>query len=311
MSDRTRQRKNVEEACIGCIVVLVILTVLAAVLIQAIGRSREKAKVAATEHDLQNLKTALADYFITRTPNTYPPRAGCLFKGLDIDDRDRDPDHFYDQFYRPYLARMDLVSASDFVDTCSFSEDLNLNGDLESATDSETDTLIVIEDQPVLDRDAITQTELYREPNRELDGEQVPYQYFPVYSRNLKKFRELLRREDDLYAARAHTTQELRDAGLRIPPPFYDSFAVFSVGPMQKDFDIIPRNVTSADDLRIRAYYRLTRDLNNNGIYDFDYRARSEGQETQSAFENPGDSNLPDGSMGFGVIIYSDGVKYQ
>ena len=47
-----------------------------------------------------------------------------------------------------------------------------------------------------------------------------------------------------------------------------------------KNDDIIPRNATTRDELRLRAYYRVTLDLNGNDALDFNYRNRIRKTET-------------------------------
>ncbi|MCK5558257.1 MAG: hypothetical protein KAJ01_07765, partial [Candidatus Hydrogenedentes bacterium] len=142
--------------------------------------------------------------------------------------------------------------------------------------------------------DSIAGVEKFREPNGSIDEEKVPYQYFPVNSRNIAKFRQLLSSMEDGEANRAYTVEELRNAGLTIPAQRYDRFVLFSLGPQRSDQGIVPRNADNRDDLRLRAYYRATRDLNNNQLFDFNFRDRARKLETYP---------LPDGSMRYGVII--------
>lgn len=57
--------------------------------------------------------------------------------------------------------------------------------------------------------------------------------------------------------------------------------------------------------LAMRAYYLATRDINENGVLDFDWYARTRQNEVQALLDYSGNAALlPDGSRGAGPIIY-------
>jgi prepilin-type N-terminal cleavage/methylation domain-containing protein len=284
---------------IELLTVIAIIAILAAILIPTVSVAMRKAKVSAAEHDLKNISTALSDYAIDN--GTLPPRPGCAMRDIQPNNP---------TFWTPYLARLEMIGKDvqgQFYDRFSESEDLNRddivggpfrNGGEAAAEDQPTRVII----------DPITKAERFDPPNGRVDPGQVPYQYFPVNSTNLAKFRQLLSEvkrsnpgvEPD---KRAYTLDELRKAGLTFPEQSYDKFVLFSLGPQGSDQGIIPRNADNPHDLRLRAYYRATRDLNDTGTYDFDYRARSKKQEIDP--ETGLQYELPDGTYGYGVIILS------
>jgi len=267
--------------------VVFIIGLLAAILIPTVGKVRERAKVTGAEADLRNLATALSDYRIDYA--TFPPIAGCPV-------RDIRPGHTY-----PYIARLGLIDQEkrpSFYDRWSSSEDLNGNGVLDGAAEDVPQFIIT---------DTVTKAG-YWDWNGILDPRPVPYQYFPVNSDNLRRFREFLVRRNDRRADNNYDLDILTSpapGGAGIEPllndndevvgfrtPFYDKFVIFSLGPDQSDHDIVPRNATSLDELRIRAYHRATIDLNGNQAPDFNYRDRIRGTEAP-----PGAAVLPDFGM--------------
>lgn len=283
---------------IELLTVIFIIGLLAAILIPTVGRVREKAKVTGAEADLRSLATAMSDYRIEYT--TFPPIAGCPV-------RDVLPGHTY-----PYIARLGLIDQdkrASFYDRWSESEDLNGNNQLDG----------LAEDQPqFIVTNTVTKAG-YWDWNGELDQGPVPYQYFPVNSDNLRKFRQFLSDNGDPRADNRYDidilTAPVEDGGAGIEPldsnegegfntPFYDKFVLFSLGPDQSDHNIVPRNATSLDELRIRAYHRATIDLNGNQAPDFNYRDRIRGTEAP-----PGAAVLPDFGMPYkrgdsGIIVF-------
>ena len=251
---------------IELLTVIFIIGLLAAILIPAVSVAMRKAKVGAAEADLRNLATALGDYQIDN--GSLPPIHACPVRNETSPDPGS-PN--YDRLYwAPYIVRLGMIGEekrTEFNDRFSEAEDLNANIALEP----------LAEDMPWYDvppEERTTGRGLWVAPNGVLDRGRVPYQYFPVNAENLRKFRALLQARGDGLAEAAYSIEELRDAGLKIPAPYYDRFVIFSLGPDQTDHDIIPRNATSRDDLRLRAYHRVTLDLNNNDAFDFNYRDR-------------------------------------
>jgi type II secretion system protein G len=298
---------------IELLTVIFIIGLLAAILIPAISKVREKARIGAAEADLRSVATALSAYQIDN--GSLPPRAGCpmaYFVNAQLDGQFPSVDYELHELWKPYLERCELIGADvqgKFYDRWSRSEDLNKNQKIEVPYGSLGEAMA--EDRPVrFIVDAIAGFHLFRPPNGIIDRGQVPYQYFPVNSNNFGKFRQILSvmvqlNEDDVYANRPYTMAELTNPrgeldididGLALPAQRYDRFVLFSLGPRESDQGIVPRNADNPDDLRLRAFFRATRDLNNNQTFDFDFRARSKRLETYP---------LPDGSVLEGVMIFS------
>jgi prepilin-type N-terminal cleavage/methylation domain-containing protein len=251
---------------IELLTVIFIIGLLAAILIPAVSIAMRKAKIGAAEADLRNLALALGDYQIDN--GSLPPIHACPVRNETSPDPGASN---YDRLYwAPYVVRLAMIGEekrTEFNDRFSESEDLNANNALEP----------LAEDIPwynVPPEERVTGRGFWVAPNEVIDRGPVPYQYFPINADNMRRFRTLLRDRADDLAEAAYSIEELRDAGLRIPAPYYDRFVIFSLGPDQTDHDILPRNATSRDDLRLRTYYRSTLDLNNNDAFDFNYRDR-------------------------------------
>lgn len=173
-----------------------------------------------------------------------------------------------------------------------------------------------------------------------------PYVYIPVNMRQAELVRRYYEGElpDTYYTdvacnstpgsrkidARARGT--LLHLNLRFPPPKYDAYVLISVSPAVHtrgilmppnldDFKCDHWNDLKWDDadyyhyLGLRAYYLATRDLNDNGELDFDFRARSRRREGAADLEKERTGGipanyvgpawtLPDGSAGYGPMIF-------
>jgi len=286
---------------IELLTVIFIIGLLAAILLPAISGARRRARVTAAEADLKNISTALSDYQIQYA--TLPPIAGCPV-------RDIGPGYPY-----PYMAFLEGMIDQDkrpsLYDRWSASEDLNGNNALDG----------LAEDQPqFIITDPVTKAG-YWDWNGVLDSVRVPYQYFPVNSNNLRRFREFLSRRSDPRADNNYDldilTTPVEDGGAGIDPliddsndvvgfktPFYDKFVLFSLGPDQSDHDIIPRNASSLDEMRIRAYHRATLDLNGNQAPDFNYRDRIRKTEAPPAAALLPDFGQPYKRGDSGIIVF-------
>ncbi len=302
---------------IELLTVIFIIGLLAAILIPSVSKVRERANRAAVAADLRSVSTSLSDYQIDSLQGngSFPPKAGCpmrYFVEAQINDAFPSPQYEMNELWKSYLARCELIGADvggNFYDRFSRSEDLNRSQRVQVPYSDPGEALA--EDRPTrFTVDPIAGFQVFTPPNGIIDRGKVAYQYFPVNSNNIGKFRQILSvmvqgNEDDVYANRPYTMAELTNPrgeldidieGLTLPAQRYDRFVLLSLGPVGSDQGIVPRNADNPDDLRLRAFYRATRDLDNNQILDFDFNARSKRLETFP---------LPDGSTGYGVIILS------
>lgn len=123
--------------------------------------------------------------------------------------------------------------------------------------------------------------------------------------------------------------EKCRDNPLRklhFPPNCYDDFILISVGPTADTGGIVTplrsengglvdytaeflAGVYRRSDwyhvLALRAYYLATRDINDNGMLDFDFRNRTRsGEGKPTSYSNKDLCLLPNGTNGAGPLIY-------
>jgi hypothetical protein len=135
----------------------------------------------------------------------------------------------------------------------------------------------------------------------------APYIYLPVNKRQAAQYATSLWKQWNKQAgaafvkfmyARTDPGNDPLDA-MSFPPAQYDAYALVSVGPWGQTGGITDNSGPggSIDTYHrdvMRAYFLATRDANENGLLDFDFRARSKlGEGKRDAFVIDGLYHLP------------------
>jgi prepilin-type N-terminal cleavage/methylation domain-containing protein len=291
---------------IELLVVIAIIGILAGLVSVALPLALEKAKIADVQADFRAISTAMAQYFTEN--ESYPPGYG--FKNWAPPSQVPDPL----QNPRTYMDRIGLFGALDFHDRFSTSYDANKNEMIDLLEyvpyDLGTDTFGAI-DGAIFPGGTLGPPL----PGR-LRKEQRPYIYAPYYSKQMDKLKREIEAGGGLAWDGAAWNVNF-DSSLGYPPPRYDGFVLISVGPAENTFGVAtPPNEAAfvaplAPDtifniLALRAAYLASRDVNNNGIADFDFlgRTRQDEADPKAYGGDEAYTFLPDGSRGAGPLLH-------
>jgi len=316
---------------IELLTVIAIIAILAAMIGVAAPRVIERAKLASLQNTCNQFRIALVGY-LTSHKDSFPARYGYLNKNpKEGSVEDGDLYHLL-----PYLLPLKYAHVSDVYD--SFGQDSH-------DTDRDED-LSFLEFCPIGAKsgpNAYTYpTALYRGDN--LNGEvskqmdaQRPLVYIPVRRKQADqvaefyyKYAQEVNPQQGWYAERwlpnfNFGTGANPIANIRFPPPKYDDFVLIGVGPggttggLLTPPDSFINDVLAVSDdpgylyhaMAMRAFFLATRDINDNGLLDFQYMSRTRRSEglTGGSPELGYDPlpymyNLPDGTPLAGPIIY-------
>jgi prepilin-type N-terminal cleavage/methylation domain-containing protein len=327
---------------IELLVVIGIIAILAGLIGVAAPRALERARITDVENDFTQLRTALSVYYADT--GSYPPGYGYRRIELDnrtLAGESINPFAIpYDKTYSDsqlfylgnYMEQIGQFKAFDLYDRFNNnSHDASGNGGIE-----------YLEYQPVGKEDLVNPGQYTGFSGNRYDtnnnsgeaqrmlGEQGPYIYIPVDSTQAKRYRQYCLAgwqatgnidyanaqvfdfsDSTIVDGRAIGERYL--ANLSFPPPKYDAFVLVSVGPVQNVNGILPTPLSGQypEDildayhiLGLRAYFLATRDINNNGKLDFDFRARTRQNENSTAFDNTDLGKLPDGTGAQGPMIF-------
>jgi prepilin-type N-terminal cleavage/methylation domain-containing protein len=266
---------------IELLTVIAIIAILAAMTATTLPRVLEKAKVTSAESDLKAIEKALAVF--ASNHGTYPPGLG--FRILGPDDADPTVGHVNTE---DYMTQLDLKNAKEIYD-------------------------------------------------RFADGK-VPYIYIPVNMGQFNQFKAMIAKiaatAPTAASPAAIDAAKGADASLNnttsplvlTPPSNYDAYVLLSVGPNGKPLtatplvydysgicytdalgNLQPETVAQGADAgetvevsALRAFYRATRDLNNNQALDFDWRARTrQGEGKAGNFVSPPILTVPAAAVAF------------
>lgn len=280
---------------IELLTVIAIIAILAAITAVAVPRVLEKAKIADVESDFHAIQTAVTTYMTSQ--DTYPLGYGYLKRdvlfdrslaALPLEDRTN---------WVPYIAQLEYFRAFDIYDRFGNQYDTDRNGMLGmleySPPGSSTWTMANFGPPD------------YSDPR--LGEEQRPYVYAAV---NKSQFDRAKRAWD--------TTDPLASTWppaltLNFPPPRYDAYVLISLGPGENTYGLVeppggdaaffggtdPTTIEGAAEmLALRTFYLATRDLNDDGNLDFDFRART--RNTQDIEPLP----YPEQPLGYGPLIF-------
>jgi len=288
---------------IELLTVVAIISILAAMLFIGGPRVMTMAKLANLKNTCNQIRTIAVAYFASK--QSLPPAYGYKLRGGGYN-------------FKPYLAYFDNEFGN-FKIYDPFGQ---------NTYDTDQDvTLSLLEYCPIGTRDALGSfvflQELYPGPggpftaglqsevDRQLNGDnQRPMAYIPVNLKDAEKVRKY-------FLLAGGTAAEFADCWdpskikITVPPRKYDAFVLISVGPNGHAGGLLAANPKFVSDLAaagiavkdyyyyfaLRTYYLATRDLNNDGNFDFDYQNRMKGNPDKMY-------SLPDGSSRPGPIIY-------
>lgn len=289
---------------IELLTVIAIIAILASITAVALPRVLEKARIARTEADMKQVATALAQYMTEN--QSYPPAYG--FKMWPPRPESDPTNSYVPQFRRTaYVVDINLFRVFDVYDYWSESHDTN--GDkqisfLEFSSIEGADCPATEADFPYPWNPAVVCMSQSKAAN-----EKRPFAYLPFFSKHVDRLKKVNAAWDgalwtaDLVAA--FPTQ-------MIPPPRYDGFVLLSVGPENNSHGILvpPGGDASlfsggavADEdqpyiLGLRAAFLGSRDANDNGLLDFDFRNRTRSKEGRDE-----GWLLPDGTAQGGPLL--------
>ncbi|HNR30927.1 MAG TPA: type II secretion system protein [Candidatus Hydrogenedentes bacterium] len=286
--------------------VIAIIAILAGITFAVFPRIRERARVRSLQATMNELRTALAQYYATH--GTYPPAYGYLdFQAVANYERTsvRPADNVLFNL-KPFMTFIRLHGADDHYDNFSEGYDADRDG-----------AISLFEFSPVGAKDQATgrysfpDTVRYNGNNasqlsefqRMGEEDQRPLIYIPVNKRQFDRARKYWIRkaaEDpaglDFYALSWDPTDPMLQ-GVVFPPSSYDTFVLISVGPGGTTFGIPPPAPINNDQwdqatlhvmnnypddmyhiIGMRAYFVATRDLDDNGKLDFHFEDRRTGE---------------------------------
>ncbi len=293
---------------IELLTVIAIIAILAGLIMTVGPRMIERAKIRRLDSALRQVSTALAAYYVDHS--TYPPAYG--YVGLEQAGNTNAPaDPAADPNYYnlvPYMHRLRYHGVEEMYDEFSMSYDTMNEGRLR-----------LLEYSPHGNKTLAGTFEfrwnewprylgantpgLSEEINRQLTASKRPFIYIPVNKQQFARAQRYWHDIGDEYARNWNPDDAAFPQGMVFPPRFYDAFVLISVGPAANTFGLLPdplgvpaEQANNSRDIyhitALRAYYLATRDLNKNGLLDFDFRARTQQGEAGQSY--------PVGEGGFG-----------
>ncbi len=316
---------------IELLTVIAIISILAGLTFTVGPRMLERARMNRVLSAMRQVDMALEAYRIDH--QTYPPAYGYVSFAYADDMEPPDDPAFHSRYYNllPFMTRMQYHGHEDFHDDFSTSYDTVNDG-----------RLSMLEFSPIGQRQADGSYNinsllnlprytgeaagpLGQEVNQQLTTSPRPFVYIPVNMQQFSRAQRYWLEAGDAYAESWDPSHPLLER-ISFPPRTYDAFVLISVGPAGNTFGLLPEpraNIEMLNNgrdayhiLGMRAYFLATRDLNANGLLDFDYRARTQqGEAAQvynvtfpnSGFDGPVNNQLPPATQmrdGAGPVIW-------
>ncbi len=280
---------------IELLTVIAIIGVLASMVTIGLGRSMEKAKVTRCISTMDAIAKELAAYNMNNR-GTFPPGYGFVAPRTRLGD-----DKYYVSYYMAEIRKND---ADDFYDDFAANYDTDADGQISALEYLPLDG--EISDKISGNPESFPASVSGKWSNKD----KRPFIYVPVKLSQFKKVEEYYERTGD-YNATTWSTSAPELSGLRFPPPRYDAFVLIGTGPGNSTGGVVAKPTgneatgTVNHVCALRTYYLATRDANDNGLADFDFRSRSYGNDDgkSGAYDNPDMSKLPDGNSVLGPLI--------
>ncbi len=289
---------------IELLVVIAIIGILAGLVSVALPRALERAKIADVETDFNAIRTALTQYYTDN--ESYPPAYGMVTWVPTPVPAVLPPSHHT----QTYMAYIGLFGALDLHDRFSTNYDANRNNTIDLLEyvpyNAGADTFEPVGTLPVY-------TGGLGVVGR-FDREQRPYIYAPYYSKQMDRLKRVITAAGG-QAWDGNQWNTDFDSDLGYPPPRYDGFVLISAGPEENTHGVAsPPDMSTFvsgtpnyiyNILALRAAYLGSRDVNENGLLDFDFRARSRQNEAApEAYSNAAYRFLPDLTAAGGPLLF-------
>ncbi len=295
---------------IELLTVIAIIAILAGLTAVALPRVLARAKIADVETDFGAIRTSLAAY--ATDYGTYPPAYGYrMFLDRPIDNANSPVYKHQD-----YTLDIGIEGALKLYDRFSENYDTNQDGNLSRlefiplpGDDGASSWLLRgLLDTPYPGDQPVTSLQKRVDTQR-------PYVYVPYYKKNIDRMKRIAGNAWDGASWNGNFIPD-DNSGI-VPPPTYDGFVLISVGPLNHTRGMLkppgdetawlnstgesmPQNEYFV--LGLRAAYLATRDADDNGLLDFEYRTRTRNNEGQNW------PTMPDGLQLFAapIIFTSD-----
>lgn len=307
---------------IELLTVIAIIAILAALTMTIGPRMIERAKMRRLESAMRQVSISLAAYYTDHS--TYPPAYGYVaFEHRGNLNAPSDPaaDPGYYNLV-PYMVRLRYHGNIEMYDEFSLSYDTDNDNRLsllEFSPHGRRNPAGTYDFDWTLPRyiGQVTPV-LGEEITLQMNADRRPFIYVPVNKQQFSRAQRYWLNHGAEYAQRWNPADP-DFPQLTFPPNSYDAFVLIGMGPGAHTFGLLPDPLgvapESANNYRdlyhitgLRAYFLATRDLNANGVLDFDFRTRTQQGEAAQTYEFAGrtiNNNLPSPTMpaGFGPVI--------
>ena len=287
---------------IELLTVIAIIAILAAFTMTVGPRLIERAKIRRMDSALRQVSIALTAYFADN--QSYPPAYGYVsIANKDMQTPPSDPT-LEEKFYhlRPYMLLMKYHGNEEMYDEFSESYDTDRDGALSPleflprGRKLPTNTWEFDAGLPryVGVNDPVMSAEI----QRQLDAEKRPFVYIPVNRAQFARAQKYWLNHNAFLAER-WSSSDADFPNITFPPPKYDTFVLIGMGPGGNSFGLLPQALGVPEEsanngrnlyhlLALRAYFLATRDMNANGLLDFDYTARTQSGEGALEYDYKG-----------------------
>lgn len=315
---RSRHRRS-GFTLIELLTVIAIIGILFALTASTLPGILERSKIASLNGIFNQMRTVLIEYFTDNA--SYPPAYGYIGNKKVMFSPPEDIT-IADFVTEPYMAQLHAFGNNDLYDPFSESTDTDRNDNISSLEFSPLGQKVGVGNHEFFKDGVYLVSEvgsisadvtLGREVQEQLKAVSRPLVYIPVNARQVKKASEHWfaladrngnnngRFDDDNPRPNPNDQESLSIfEGMRFPPAKYDAYVLISVGPDANTrgllFPQIGRGfggIYHYHVLGIMAYFMATRDADDNGELDFDFLARTRGDEAENTNNQLPDPNAP------------------